>query len=491
MGRLFDALPESFLKKVLTDEKPDTVDNLLNIKAQFEKETDKERKVIFKERLSTAFWTLYAEIGRKMSKNLSREKRLLLRFGLFDLKYLSSDDQKFILAVKFDDPDPENTMFYADEWLLAVAEGRIKPSIVDEASRSVTEKKDAGAQSKIERIQGSMDGDKRNYGSFNEKRKMLEDAVVSLVNMIVSHSHDSLIGMPDNYNEDQLRKMDEMQDAVRELKKIDKDMRLAKNSYYDRYEELRALQAEMGSAPQQNLTEPQNYGAADARTLENEVNNALRQMAKMCVGRQGNHFPMLLSSFMPKETRDYNFKGNALKFMQDIEKLDPTIFERIYKQNTTRIPPYIILIPGYGNLGICWEPYDKYNKATSKGRIAIPIFSRNPRLSIVMAMGDFRWQVAKEMAGYHWMDPSEGITGKYYEYLSENKLKGDIKTQFIEDYLLWITKESEGVQKLHKDVRYIFWRNIPFPKELKENLKNKGFYYNELYEKEKIYDMSH
>jgi len=84
----------------------------------------------------------------------------------------------------------------------------------------------------------------------------------------------------------------------------------------------------------------------------------------------------------------------------------------------------------------------------------------------------------------------KGLTGRYYEFTQENKLKGDVKQMFIKDYLLWITKEVNGIQKMHKDARFVFWRFVPFPQEIKEKLKNKGYYYNELYVKEENYKLS-
>ena len=80
-----------------------------------------------------------------------------------------------------------------------------------------------------------------------------------------------------------------------------------------------------------------------------------------------------------------------------------------------------------------------------------------------MAVGDLRWQVAKEKASFDWM--SDGLTGRYYQYLEENKMKGDIKQFFIDDYILWITKEANGTQKLPKEVRDIFWRYMPFTQD--------------------------
>ena len=64
------------------------------------------------------------------------------------------------------------------------------------------------------------------------------------------------------------------------------------------------------------------------------------------------------------------------------------------------------------------------------------------------------------------------------------KLKGDLKKFFIDDYILWITKESNGTQKLEKEVRAIFWRYLPFPQETKDNLKKMSPAYQELYQRD-------
>ncbi|KKK84181.1 hypothetical protein LCGC14_2785910, partial [marine sediment metagenome] len=147
-----------------------------------------------------------------------------------------------------------------------------------------------------------------------------------------------------------------------------------------------------------------------------------------------------------------------------------------------------ILHPNYGDAGICWEPFERFNRASSRGRIVIPLYSKDLRIAVVSALADLRWQVAKEKAQHYWME--EGITGKYYQWFSDNKLRGDVRDLFIRDYILWIAKESQGTQKLDKEVRGIFWRNIPFPKAIRDNLKNRGFVYNELYKKDTNITMS-
>ncbi len=170
------------------------------------------------------------------------------------------------------------------------------------------------------------------------------------------------------------------------------------------------------------------------------------------------------------------------------ESVDPGVFCRTFRQQTTRIVPHTILLPSFGDTGICWEPFEKTNKATSRGRIGIPIFPKDLKKAVLTALADLRWQVAKEKAQHYWMQ--EGLTGHYYEWFESRKLRGDVRIRFIDDYILWITKESDGVQKLDKDVRGIFWRDMPFPQQTKEILRKRGFVYNELYKKDKNREIS-
>ena len=110
------------------------------------------------------------------------------------------------------------------------------------------------------------------------------------------------------------------------------------------------------------------------------------------------------------------------------------------------------------------------------------MYPKDLRIALLTAVADLRWQVAKEKASYYWME--EGLTGQYYQWLITQKLKGDVKDYFIEDYVLWMTKESEGVQRLDKEVRGIFWRHMPFSQEIKEKLKIRSLVYQELYQRD-------
>jgi hypothetical protein len=205
-------------------------------------------------------------------------------------------------------------------------------------------------------------------------------------------------------------------------------------------------------------------------------------MVKMTIGRQGNHYPLLTSEYFHCMPSDVAYRENVLATMAWIESIDPEAFCRSYRNRLNRIVPYVVLVPTYGDYGMCWEPFDRFNRATSRGRIAVPMYPKNLQAAILCAVGDLRWQVAKEKASYYWME--EGLTGNYYQWFQKMKLKGDLKDAFISDYIIWVTKESEGTQKLDKEVRGVFWRHMPFSQPVKEKLKTRSFTYQELYQRD-------
>jgi hypothetical protein len=208
----------------------------------------------------------------------------------------------------------------------------------------------------------------------------------------------------------------------------------------------------------------------------------------MTVGRQGNHYPILASEYFHCGPNDVGFRENIISLLARIESIDPEAFCRIYRNQQNRIAPFIVILPTYGDSGICWEPFDKHNRATSRGRIVIPMYPKNLYIALLSAVADLRWQVAKEKASYYWME--EGLTGNYYQWFVAQKLKGDVKDFFIQDYILWMTKESEGVQKLDKDIRGAFWRYMPFSKSVKEKLRTRSYVYQELCQRDKNRELS-
>jgi len=437
----------------------------------WENPPSKDDKSKYRERFTQNFWALYREIASKIaSKTFSTQKLQLVRYGLFDTAYITPSQQKFLQQIDESNNNFKNeSILLADEWLLGIAKGDIPPSVLDETA---IKKKGAGRE-KIEGKRGQLEAEVASATLKVDKIMSMENELRDIIAAISDHikrpEDDDMI---ECYTSGQRESITNMLEIGRNLLTIDRQLGTNYNSIDRIRKELLDLE--------QALEKGEDYTEISDTVYSEFL--SFRQMVKMCGGKQGNHFPILYKSFLMEDNINIATKENVYKVVRDVEKLDPSLFVRSYKNEDHRVEPYFIIIPSYGERGICWEPFSRSNRATSKGRLAIPMYPRNLIVAVLSALGDIRWQLAKEKAQHYWME--EGLTGYYYEYFTNQKLKGDIKKNFINDYILWIAWESKGVQRLHKDVRSVFWRYTPFPEKVKESLKNKGFYYQELYKKD-------
>lgn len=445
------------------------------ILSKFLKATDKDEKSMCRERLTPAYWNMLTHLINNFFDNLTDEKQALYRYGLLNNTFID-ESQKNIL-MKINTNSAQEDFSFVDEWLLKVGNGEISPSSVDETAKAKKVSPSA-VKTKLDRKKGSKSAELANFKQKSGQHRIIEKSLKSCITIILNHD---LISEYENviapYNSEQKKALLQVQNIVKSLIKSDKDIESS-------YRALMTLDMEIKSLQSSGIDQSVEV---DTKTVTEEF-LSIRQMIKLAVGRQGNHFPFLIKYYLPNSDIEVCTKNNLEKILKEIEAIDPGVFIRKYKQEEHRIVPHFIIVPAYGNFGICWEPFERMNKATSKGRIAVPMFPRDLKTSVLNALGDLRWQIAKEKALHYWME--EGLTGHYYEYSQNNKLKGDLKQAFIQDYILWIKFESQGMQKLNREVRTIFWRYIPFPQELKDSLKNRGFYYSELYKKDQTRAMS-
>ncbi len=445
--------------------------------SKFSKAVEKDEKSMYRERLIPAYWNMLTVLIDNFFEDLSDEKLALYRYGLLNSGFID-DTQKKILSNINESSYPSEDFFFVDEWLISVANGKIKQSAVDETKKTGKNSPTA-VKARLERKKGSREAELASYRQKMEHHLLLEKSLEGSVSMLMKHEmlpgkNGTLIAP---YSEEQKKLIPKLQDLIRSIVRSNKDLESTSRN-------LRSLNEDIGSIEHSGRDLST---LIDTKTIMEEF-NSIRQMTKMTVGRQGNHFPFLLKPYMPKSDLDICTKENLKAAIVEIESIDPGVFIRKYKQEDHRIVPFFIIVPSYGSYGICWEPFERMNKATSRGRIALPLFPKDLKATLLYALGDLRWQVAKEKALHYWME--EGLTGHYYDYAQQNKLKGDLKETFIQDYILWIKFESQGMQKLQKDVRSIFWRYIPFPQSIKESLKNRGYYYQELYRKDQNRAMS-
>jgi hypothetical protein len=433
---------------------------------------DPKDKGVYRQQLTTACWEFLSTVVRKATGRIADPKKYLLRFGILHPVFLKPEHRTLFSKI-VDANDYSVPVYYLDEWIKAVGTGVIRNSTTDEVQ---TSKSNANVrlQQLLEKAMGKKDGARGLLIAKDGERRALEKTLINRVRTITEHAPvPELPGLRAGYSEVQKRTFTELQELMKQLLKTDKDLEIFFRDYNQADGDVQTLR--------EKVEQEGGSAEADVQAVDTEF-GTVRQMAKMTIGRQGNHFPVLTSEYFRCGPNDVATRENVIAQLAWIESIDPEAFCRVYKNRLNRIVPYVVLLPTYGDIGFCWEPFDRFNRATSRGRIALPMYPKSLPVALLSAVADLRWQVAKEKASFYWME--EGLTGNYYQWFNAQKLKGDVKEYFIQDYILWMTKESEGTQKLDKEIRGIFWRHMPFAQPVKEKLKTRSFIYQELYQRD-------
>lgn len=468
----------SYYKTALSGEN-ESAQKLHNILSKYLVCQDPKDRTVYRQQLVNIYWELVKSIAPKMSSaSVALPKKMLLRFGVV-LPTLFTPDYKSLFSSVFLHNETGEPIYYIDEWFRDIACGRVTLSATDEARPA---RKSGGPgndeASRLMQLQsknnGKLQSTENMISAKESERLLLESDLRAKVDQLCDHVPIPFLpNHKSSLTDIQRRSLNEINERLKSLLKVDKELALYIAEYTEAKEIADSLQSKIEKAPVET----------DVNTSDLMVEvDTLRQMAKMTVGRQGNHFPLFTKEFFHCAPRQTGFRENVLDVLTWVESLDPGAFCRVHKNHQNRIIPYVILVPTYGDTGLCWEPFDRYNRVTSRGRIVIPMYPRNLQIAVLMAVADLRWQVAKEKASYYWME--EGLTGQYYQWFSSQKLKGDLKDYFINDYILWMTKESDGVQRLDKEVRGIFWRHMPFAQDVKDKLKTRSLAYQELYQRD-------
>ena len=478
----------TYYKTTLTDENASS-QRLHQILTKYLTTTDQSDRTVYRQQIVTAYWELLRGMVPKMQNvNLPMPKRMFVRYGIL-LPSLFKPEQKDFFAKMIYENRTGEPVLYVDEWFKEISSGRMKNSMTDENKqpRKANLSGEEAAQveqTRLMQLQSKNSGklqSAENIVSMKEnERAMLEIELKNRIDTLCTHQ--PIMGLEPHteaLTEFQRKTFSEITDILHRLSKNDKELTRALEEFKESKSVYDSVQNKLSDSPQVT------HADTGAVAIEFET---VRQMAKMTVGRRGNQFPLFTREFYHCTENGTGTRENVIEVLRWIESIDPGVFHRIHKNVPNRIVPYVLLAPTYGDRGFCWEPFDRYNRVTSRGRIVVPMYPRDLRIAVLTAVADLRWQVAKEKASVYWME--EGLTGQYYQHFEQQKLKGDVKEYFIEDYILWITKESNGVQRLEKDVRGIFWRHLPFPKPLKEELRKRSLVYDELCKKDANREMS-
>ena len=433
---------------------------------------DPKDRSVFRQQFIAPYWEFLLNVARKATGNLLPPKKFLLRFSLLHPAFITAETKTFLSKIVVEN-ELNQPIYYVDEWLKAVGTSVIRPSSTDEVKVSKNNNQ-AKIQQLLEKASGKLDGARVLLKTKDKERTEIEKIIHSRLDTIfVRSSLREYSDVSDCLSEGQKATIVEIQNLLKDLLKNDHDVEVCIKDYINAEADVQTLSDKL--AAEGGAVE------VDIGAIDTEF-DTIRKMAKMTCGRQGNHFPMLTGEYYHCGPNDIGIRENVIAILAKIESIDAEVYCRVYKNKLNRIVPYVLLIPTYGDNGFCWEPFDRFNRATSRGRIIIPMYPKNLYLAVLTAVADLRWQVAKEKASFYWME--EGLTGNYYQWFQAQKLKGDIKEYFINDYILWMTKEAEGIQKLEKEVRGTFWRHMPFTREVKEKLKTRNLIYQELYQRD-------
>lgn len=452
-------------------------DRLHTLLSKYLNTTDPADRTVYRQQITASYWEFIKSAALKMtSPETSMSKHMLMRYAVV-LPSLFATEQKKLFSSAFIHNTTGEPVYYLDEWFAEIASGRIGLSATDEGrQRKISDPAEELAH--IQKLQSKNSGKLQNIDNMlrerENERAMIEVELRSRVDNICIHpAIPEIGGHHAAYSDSQKRMLHEINERLKLLLKADREI----SHLLKEYEETRETDFELA---RRRESVPDSIGVHTA-DLSTEA-DTVHQMAKMTVGRKGNHFPVFTREYYHCTPRATGFRENVVDILRWIEETDPQAFCRTHKSVINRIVPFIILLPTYGDMGICWEPFDRYNRITSRARLAVPMYPRDLKIAVLSAVADLRWQVAKEKASYYWME--EGLTGQYYQSILNQKLKGDVKQYFIADYILWMTKESEGVQKLSREVRGIFWRFMPFAQDIKEKLKTRSLIYQELYQRD-------
>lgn len=169
------------------------------------------------------------------------------------------------------------------------------------------------------------------------------------------------------------------------------------------------------------------------------------------------------------------------------------------------IMPDIILMPDAGSKAMMWQE-NCGRRADTPARFIFPIFTAVDLDQMMLeTMGRYRWEICRRIQGAYWNDiRTPSLTSEYCDYVQfcsknselsaeqKEKVKATLKSAknnykevFVRDYVNWIRYESQGSFRLNKVARGILVQYCPFPKEIRESLKQNPVF-QKIFEKHEL-----
>jgi hypothetical protein len=246
---------------------------------------DPKDKGVFRQQFVLAYWDFLINVARRAPGKLPDPKKYLLRFGILHPTFLDGENRAFFSKIIVNDY-LNQPIYYLDEWFKNVGTGIIRNSSTDEV-RVAKSNNAIRIQQLLEKAQGKLDGARSLLKAKDEERINQEKILTDRVQLILEHFPlDSLRDVSACYSEAQKRVFGEIMEILKGLLKVDHDLDLFIKEYYQAEQDVRTLH---------DKVEEEGGGAAvDVKAVDTEF-ETVKQMTKMTIGRQGNHFPLLTS----------------------------------------------------------------------------------------------------------------------------------------------------------------------------------------------------
>lgn len=241
--------------------------------------------------------------------------------------------------------------------------------------------------------------------------------------------------------------------------------------------------------------------------IKEEIKNFMDTNVRLTSGSPSTAFPILtkyaIAIDLPKA---FVTKKRLSDELDRVLSMDFSAFHReiivndeaagIFKEFVmTQVIPNFILVPSIGTKVMMWQDLAGRSKA-SRGRFAVPVFATADLFTLLLeAVGAFRWELTKSIMGADWNNvANSSITADYTDYIQffkknrelsqeqKEKLATEFKRfrndrdRFVNDYIQWLKFESEGVLKLNKVARNIFYKHVPFEKTIRDNISTQPAY---------------
>lgn len=263
---------------------------------------------------------------------------------------------------------------------------------------------------------------------------------------------------------------------------------------------------ELGVTYAQIIKEMKHGGKSEqpGDTIHFEVMNMLRTGHRVSSSQTSSYLAFLRNDMLPDDIGRFASTskkiGDALRGILDI---DYSAFHRelfysgendILKKEIVmkQVIPDIILLPVVGTRAMMWQELSSVSRS-SPARWIIPILTSEDITSMLIKLtGQFRWELCRTIMGARWNDITyNSLTSVYSDYIESYKknknltpeakerlrsqlkrYQNNLRNIFTADYEMWLKYEYQGIRKLNREARGIFYRFCPFPVQKRRELIN-------------------